>query len=43
MKLKFGSVSDVVSGRIDAASIEELERWVERILVATSAEDVIAG
>ena len=43
MKLKFGSVSDVVSGRIDAASIEELDRWVERILVATSAEDVIAG
>jgi predicted transposase YdaD len=43
MKLKFGVVSDTVSGRIDDASIEELDRRVERILVATSAEDVVAG
>ncbi len=43
MKLKFGSVSDTVNGRIDEASIDELDRWVERILGATSAEDVITG
>ena len=43
MKLKFGGVSDAVSARIDAAAIEDLERWVERILVATSAEEVIGG
>ena len=43
MKLKFGGVSDAVSARIDAAAIEDLERWVERILVATSAEEVVAG
>jgi hypothetical protein len=43
MKLKFGSVSDAVSNRVDAASTEDLERWVERILIATTAEDVIGG
>ena len=43
MKLKFGGVSDAVSARIDAASTDDLERWVERILVATSAEEVVAG
>lgn len=43
MKLKFGGVSDAVSSRIDTASTDDLEHWVERILVATTAEDVIGS
>lgn len=43
MKLKFGGVSAAVSDRIDTAPTDDLERWVERILVATTAEDVIGS
>jgi hypothetical protein len=32
-----------VSSRMDTASTEDLERWVERILVASTAEDVIGS
>jgi hypothetical protein len=30
-----------VSQRIRSASFEELERWVERVLTASSLEDVL--
>jgi hypothetical protein len=43
MKLKFGEVAEAVKDRIDTAPADDLERWVERILVATTAEDVIGS
>ncbi|MBK9263550.1 MAG: Uma2 family endonuclease [Polyangiaceae bacterium] len=40
LRLRFGNVPDAVQQRIDVASIEELERWTERLFVATSLDDV---
>jgi predicted transposase YdaD len=43
MQLKFGVVPAQVSAIIGAGSIEQLDRWIERILSANSAAEVITG
>jgi hypothetical protein len=43
MQLKFGGVPDTVASAITSASLEQLERWTERVLSAGSAEQVVAG
>jgi hypothetical protein len=42
MQLKFGAVAAEVAAVVAAGSAEQHERWAERVLSATSAEDVIA-
>jgi hypothetical protein len=41
LTLRFAPVSDVVAGRVRAASIEDLERWTERVLSAATVDDVL--
>lgn len=41
LQLKFGQVSPAVTERVNNASIEELDRWAERILSATSTADTL--
>jgi predicted transposase/invertase (TIGR01784 family) len=41
LAVKFGPVSEDVSQRVRSASLEELERWVELVLTASSLEDVL--
>jgi flagellar biosynthesis/type III secretory pathway protein FliH len=40
--LKFGTMDDATSQRIQSASQEDLERWSERILTAGSLEELLA-
>jgi predicted transposase/invertase (TIGR01784 family) len=42
MTLKFGPLPDAVSARIQAATQEMLERWLERILTADTPDAVVA-
>jgi len=42
LTLKFGPPSDAVQARVEAASLEDTDRWAERILTATTIEDVFA-
>jgi hypothetical protein len=42
IQLKFGVVPSEVSGTIAAASIEQLDHWIARVLNAQSAADVVA-
>lgn len=39
--LRFGSVPDPVAQSIEQASLEQVEAWTDRILVAESAEDIV--
>lgn len=41
LHLKFGSVSDTQIARVREASVDELDRWVDRVLSATSIEDTL--
>jgi hypothetical protein len=41
VQLKFGAVPASVAQAIQAASIEELDRWVARVLSAENAEDIV--
>jgi hypothetical protein len=41
MQRKFGPLPAVVQAAIGAASLEQLDRWLDRILVADTAEDTI--
>ncbi|MGI9250344.1 MAG: hypothetical protein ACR2PR_03995 [Pseudohongiellaceae bacterium] len=43
VQVRFGSVPQGVEVRIDEASPEEIEGWTERILVATSLEEMFAS
>jgi hypothetical protein len=43
LTLKFGALSTDVQARIQTATPEQLERWTDRVLVANSPEDVLAG
>ncbi len=43
LELKFGEVPDATTQRVRAATVEQLDTWIERILPATSLEDVFAG
>jgi hypothetical protein len=38
---RFGDVSAPVAARIAAAEMEDLERWVDRVLVAESVDAVL--
>ena len=40
IKTRFQEISDVLDARIQNASESELDRWVERVLVAVSPEDI---
>jgi predicted transposase YdaD len=42
LAVKFGPTSEGVAKRIRSASLEQLDRWVERVITATSLEDVLA-
>ena len=42
LQLKFGSVSAPVDAKIEVASVDELEAWIERVLTSESADDVVA-
>jgi hypothetical protein len=41
LTLRFGPPTDLIRARIDHATSAELERWTDRVLTATSAEDVV--
>jgi hypothetical protein len=41
MQLKFGSVSAQVDAKVEGASMEQLEMWIERVLTSESADDVV--
>ena len=43
LKLRFGSVPRKHAARIQQASVEQLERWSERIISADSVDAVLAG
>jgi hypothetical protein len=40
---KFSTVPPEVEATIRSATAEQLERWIERILSAESAEEVVRG
>lgn len=40
LTVRFGSLEEVVGGRIREAMSEQLERWAEQMLVATRMEEV---
>lgn len=42
LTLKFGPPTDEVQARVGAASLDELDTWIERILAATSVDEVFA-
>jgi len=41
LRLKFGDVPKAVVARVELATIEELDRWAERILDAPSIDDTL--
>ncbi len=41
LTLRFGPPSDLMRARIDGATSAELERWTDRVLTATSIEEVV--
>jgi predicted transposase YdaD len=41
MQLKFGSVSAQVDAKVEGASMEQLEMWIERVLTSQSADDIV--
>ncbi|MCZ7684711.1 MAG: DUF4351 domain-containing protein [Sandaracinaceae bacterium] len=41
LQLKFGALPDEVTARVVSASIDELDRWGERVLAATTLNDVL--
>ncbi|MFT4974349.1 MAG: hypothetical protein ACI8S6_000231 [Myxococcota bacterium] len=42
LRLKSGEADEATVQRVEAGSIDELERWTERILIADSCEDVFS-
>lgn len=40
LELKFGAPTDATVARVQSATIEQLDAWVERVLSATSLDDV---
>jgi hypothetical protein len=42
IQLKFGALQDVDARRIDVGSAEELEAWTERILFASSLDELLS-
>jgi len=43
LERRFGSLPEPITARIDAAGSDDIERWLDRILDATSLEDVFAS
>ena len=43
MRLKFGTLDAEHATRVQAASPEDLDRWLERILTADSPDAVLEG
>lgn len=43
LALRFGSLADSTRERLAHASLVELDRWAERLLVATTLDEVFAG
>jgi hypothetical protein len=41
LTLKFGALSDAVRDRVQTARVEELELWTERVLSASTLDDVL--
>ena len=41
--LKFGTPSDDVQARVAGAALEDVERWAERILTASSLDEMFAS
>ncbi len=41
MQLNFGSVSAQVDAKVEGASMERLEMWIERVLMSESANVVV--
>jgi predicted transposase YdaD len=42
LRFKFGELPDAVLSRVQSADANQLERWLERIFVAQSLDDVFA-
>ncbi len=42
LTLKFGALPEDIMARIGSASVDQLDRWVERVLTAESLDDVLA-
>jgi hypothetical protein len=42
LQLKFGAIGPRERAIVDAADLETLERYAERVLTATSLDDVLA-
>jgi hypothetical protein len=40
--LRFGPLSDATRALVEAATIEQLDTWAERILTARTLDDVLA-
>jgi hypothetical protein len=43
LQLKFGELPETVVQRVREARIEELDRWVERVITASSLDEVFAN
>ncbi|MBX3248526.1 MAG: DUF4351 domain-containing protein [Myxococcales bacterium] len=41
LSLKFGPLDESTTARVSAASLEELDRFTERVLLASSVDDVL--
>jgi Domain of unknown function (DUF4351) len=41
--LRFGPVSEVAKAHVEAASLEQLDTWAERILTAATLDEVLAA
>lgn len=42
LRLKFGDVPADVTARVEAGEVAALERWTERVLTATTLDDIFA-
>jgi hypothetical protein len=43
MTLRFGALPEWLITRVGSAAPDELERWAERVLVATTLDELLAG
>lgn len=43
LRTRFGVLDAATESRISRASVEELDRWIERVVVAERIEDVFKG
>ena len=41
LRLKFGELPEEIASQVQTATIEDLDRWAEHILSATSIEDTL--